>query len=809
MLFGLRVWVAKKITSIFDTTLISANVTFKTFFEELWQLTVQLANIVIVAVLGLFYKQGYQSYWEQKNRIKKKSSKKQTRRKPSPFLHLLNEQNEIDGYNTNNNNNNNNNNTSTTINSSSGASSPTLSPNLSSSSYRRSTSPLLKYSSSNTSLKKSPSLEQTPKYNYNNCTHSSHNTTTTTTTPKKSNKKFKKVNSFSRQDLVHQHEQITTGLLEDIRTNLLLFFDASFGWLRSTISSILAKISGFSIRSLFYVIFTFPFYLPYYIFYIISTPIILFNKFREFIKSIGEVKKLSNKIISGQELDIRTVKEIIEQSGYPYEKIHVTTDDGYILELERIPNKKSTNVLYLQHGIFDNSFAWIATGPAQSLAFAAYDQGYDVFLGNLRGNGDRLHQNSKISSKEYWNFSMSEHAFLDIPTFIQNIRKIKSKELFGLNNINTKVNLLNPNNFSTTSSSSSSVNNNKEQHQQQQQQQQQQQHHHHHYHHHYHHHHHPVDNINICAIAHSMGAAVLLMYIVRCRMLNKPHYISKAIVLSPAGYHKKAPKIVDILAPLINIWLYLYPIHVFRFPNESIKVIIAKIYHDAMSNLPTKNLLVYLVSRYLLGGDTRNHPLTTIHNLAYNTFNGTSVLIYRHFWQIRRSKKFEAYDYGPKKNLEFYGTNEPLNFLDHYNLIDIPIHFVMGLKDNLIDPVNIIKHYVTLKRYHPELAFLKASKNGHIEFTLGLDDQIRSYCLNVLEITPSTATPIIIPSSSSLNQSSSSSSSSSPSSPSSSPSTSSTHHIHSLSSTKLSGSVSNKLNVTSSNLDRFQSKFHH
>ncbi|KAK5575150.1 hypothetical protein RB653_010406 [Dictyostelium firmibasis] len=783
MLFGLRVWVAKKITSIFDTTLISANVTFKTFFEELWQLMVQLANIVIVAVLGLFYKQGYQSYWEEKNRIKKKSSKKQIRRKPSPFLQLLNEQNEIDGYNTT---------TTTTPNTSSGASSPTSSPNLSSSSYRRSTSPLLKYNSSNTSLKKSPSLETTPKYNTINCSHISHTHTNSggsnsgSGSKSKSSKKFKKVNSFTRQDLVHQHEQITTGLLEDIRTNLLLFFDASFGWLRSTISSILARISGFSIRSLFFFISTFPFYLPYYIFYIITTPFILINKVREFIRSIGEVKKLSNKIISGQELDIRTVKEIIEQSGYPYEKIHVTTDDGYILELERIPNKKSTNVLYLQHGIFDNSFAWIATGPAQSLAFAAYDQGYDVFLGNLRGNGDRLHQNSKISSKEYWNFSMNEHAFLDIPTFIQNIRKIKSKELFGLNNINTKVNLLNPinssssstpNNTTTTSTnnSTSNVNNsnnnndddssNKE---------------------------HPVDSINISAIAHSMGAAVLLMYIVRCRMLNKPHYISKAIVLSPAGYHKKAPKIVDILAPLINIWLYLYPIHVFRFPNESIKVIIAKIYHDAMSNLPTKNLLVYLVSRYLLGGDTRNHPLTTIHNLAYNTFNGTSVLIYRHFWQIRRSRKFETFDYGPKKNLELYGTSEPLNILNHYNLIDIPIHFIMGLKDNLIDPVNIIRHYVTLKRYHPELAFLKASKNGHIEFTLGLDDQIRSYCLNVLEITPSTQTPII-----------STSSSSNVTSP--------THHIHSLSSTKFSGSVSNKLNASSSNLDKNQQSksYHH
>ncbi|EGC28620.1 hypothetical protein DICPUDRAFT_100086 [Dictyostelium purpureum] len=709
MLFGLRKWVAKKITNSLDTTLISINETLKTFIEEVWQLIAQLANIVIVAVLGLFYKQGYQSYWEQKNRIKRKSAKKpNTRKKQSPFVQLLNEVEQDSIASTSNSSSlgiDSSTNSTTTTTTTTSTSSPT--------------SPVLKRVSSGgklNTLKKSPSLEAA-----NNSSRFK----------SKTKPKLKKSN-FSRQDFVHHHEQITTGLLEDIRTNLLLFFDASFGWLRSTISSILNKIGGFSIRSFTVFLITFPFYFPYYLFYIITSPFILFSKIRSFIKSIGQVKKLPNKIISGQELDIRTVKEIIEQSGYPYEKHYVTTEDGYILELERIPNKKSTNVLYLQHGVFDNSFAWIATGPAQSLAFAAYDQGYDVFLGNLRGNGDRLHQNSKISSKDYWDFSMNEHAFLDIPAFIQNIRKIKIKELYSSNNgnggisgsgsnINTKVNLTSisddkastsstTNSTSTSSTGSQSKDNSSTNDGQN------------------------SDGINISAIAHSMGAGVLLMYIVRSRMLNKSHYLSKAILLSPAGYHKVAPKIVDILAPLINIWLYLYPLHVFRFPNQTIKVLVAKIYHDVMSNLPAKDLLVYLVSRYLLGGDMRNHPLTTVHNIAYNTFNGTSVGIYRHFWQIRRSKKFEAFDYGPKKNLELYGTVEPLNILSHYNLIDIPIHFVMGLKDNLIDPVNIIKHYTTLKRYNPQLAFLKASKNGHIEFTLGLDDQIRSYILNVLHI---------------------------------------------------------------------------
>ncbi len=90
------------------------------------------------------------------------------------------------------------------------------------------------------------------------------------------------------------------------------------------------------------------------------------------------------------EIDVRRVKEIIEDAGYPYEQYQVVTEDGYILLLERIPNRTSKHVLYLQHGvslhlrlfsyfydsiyIFDSAFAWIATGTG-ALAFRSHDQG--------------------------------------------------------------------------------------------------------------------------------------------------------------------------------------------------------------------------------------------------------------------------------------------------------------------------------------------------------------------------------------------------------------------------------------------------
>ncbi|KYQ92457.1 AB-hydrolase associated lipase region containing protein [Tieghemostelium lacteum] len=679
MLIGFRVWLANQISSSLDNTLISLNETLKTFIEEVWQLGSQLANILTLAILGLFYKPGYQNYWEQKNRIKKgdpkqkspkfkstspklspslysssggggKSKLYRSPKKPSSFAHLLNEY-EYENSST----------TEDDIQSSSGSGSGSVNSQLSPTTTTT-TSPIsIPRTNSLTnisgSLKKRKSLIKpnslaSPQYRL-----------------------LRKSNHHIKKDMVHFHEQITTGLLEDIRTNLLLFFDAAFGWLRSSLTSLFTSIGSVRLDYLILLIISLPIYLPYYTVKAFLWPFIMVKRMFSFWKQIEKIKQIPNKIISDQELDIRSVKEIIEQAGYPYESYQVTTEDGYILLLERIPNKASKNVLYLQHGIFDNSFAWVATGPSQSIAFAAHDQGYDVFLTNLRGNGQRLHKKANISSKDYWNFSMNEHAFLDTPAFIQKIRSLKSTELPFYD----------------------------------------------------------IDQLNIIAIAHSMGAGILLMYIVKCGLLGVSHHLKKAILMSPAGYHKAAPKICDLFAPLLNIWLFLFPMYVFKFPSETLRIVIAKIYHDVISNAPTKELLTYLASRYLLGGDIVDHPLTKIHNLTYNTFNGTSVKLYKHFWQLRKSCKFQTFDYGSaKKNMDAYGTKDPIDILDNYQVIDIPIHFIMGLKDNLIHPSNILKHYNTLKKHHPNLAFLKASKNGHIEFTLGLDDQIRSYVLNIL-----------------------------------------------------------------------------
>jgi hypothetical protein len=132
-------------------------------------------------------------------------------------------------------------------------------------------------------------------------------------------------------------------------------------------------------------------------------------------------------------VDRRTTRDLVVSQGYPYEKYDVMTEDGYVLQLERLPQPKSSKVLYFQHGVVDNSFAWfghIEGEAASALAFRAFDEGYDVFVGTLRGcGGSTGHTNPTISPEAYWDFTVNEHAFCDLPAFVSKIQELKREDL--------------------------------------------------------------------------------------------------------------------------------------------------------------------------------------------------------------------------------------------------------------------------------------------------------------------------------------------------------------------------------------------
>ncbi len=67
--------------------------------------------------------------------------------------------------------------------------------------------------------------------------------------------------------------------------------------------------------------------------------------------------------------------QIIASRGYPVEVHQVTTDDGYILEVHRIPHGKSEvpnpdikkPVVFIQHGFLNTDSVWLITPNSQSL----------------------------------------------------------------------------------------------------------------------------------------------------------------------------------------------------------------------------------------------------------------------------------------------------------------------------------------------------------------------------------------------------------------------------------------------------------
>lgn len=130
-------------------------------------------------------------------------------------------------------------------------------------------------------------------------------------------------------------------------------------------------------------------------------------------------------------------QKLCEIFGYEHEEHVVLTKDGYLLGLHRLPAKRgearehpgvSTGkpVVYLHHGLLMNSEGWVClTSPERSVAFTLAELGFDVWLGNNRGNkySKKSIHHSPTSAK-FWDYSIDDFAWHDIPDSIEYILKV-------------------------------------------------------------------------------------------------------------------------------------------------------------------------------------------------------------------------------------------------------------------------------------------------------------------------------------------------------------------------------------------------
>lgn len=146
--------------------------------------------------------------------------------------------------------------------------------------------------------------------------------------------------------------------------------------------------------------------------------------------------------------------------GYPCEEHIAITPDGFELSMQRIPFGLSNPIrpgepprpaVFLQHGFLDASHTWVINNRFESLGFVVRcagwtccfylfivlicsffsqlaDAGYDVWLGNNRGN-IYSNKNTHLSNDTdaFWAFSWDEFAQFDVLTQVDEVLRVNGR----------------------------------------------------------------------------------------------------------------------------------------------------------------------------------------------------------------------------------------------------------------------------------------------------------------------------------------------------------------------------------------------
>jgi lysosomal acid lipase/cholesteryl ester hydrolase len=290
-----------------------------------------------------------------------------------------------------------------------------------------------------------------------------------------------------------------------------------------------------------------------------------------------------------------TAMDVIKRWDYPVELYNVTTEDGYILKLLRIPHGRQNNetknprpVVYMQHGLESSCMDWIINLPTESAAYIYADQGFDVWMGNFRGNYySTEHIKYTLKDREYWRFSWDEMAHYDLPALIH-----KTLEVTGAK--------------------------------------------------------------QVYYMGHSMGTTTIMAKLAHDPGFGK--YIKKIYALAPVGtvnHLKGASWLLSLAAKLIEDVTDFFHIDD-MFPTTQLQDTIAR--YICGTTILDKLCINPLLA--LTGPESKQLNETRMPVYMSHTPAGTSTRTIVHYAQEHSAKKFQMYDFG-KENQKLYNQTTP------------------------------------------------------------------------------------------------------------------------------------------------------
>lgn len=120
---------------------------------------------------------------------------------------------------------------------------------------------------------------------------------------------------------------------------------------------------------------------------------------------------------SDNEDAVLSIDLLLTKYGYSVDSHEVVTEDGYVLTMFRIPNNGTA--VFLMHGLLGSADDFVMAGRESGLAYLLADLGFDVWMGNARGNKhSRRHIKLEPSEAVFWDFSWHEIGLYDLPAMI-------------------------------------------------------------------------------------------------------------------------------------------------------------------------------------------------------------------------------------------------------------------------------------------------------------------------------------------------------------------------------------------------------